>query len=225
MMSASTSPELFVVDDVAQAAAREFLALNPRTIALAGGSTPRRMYERLATSKFTWAESQIFFGDERCVPPDDAGSNYRMANEALLSNVPAKVHRMLGESCDAEAYEQELRSVFTAPAPTFDLALLGLGEDGHTASLFPGDPALEITDRWVAKVERPDYARLTLTLPILSASQVAMFLVTGAAKRSALRQLMDGADIPAASVTANRIVVIADHAALPLGYSAKAKTI
>ena len=218
-------PELFVVDDVAEAAARWFLSLDPRTVALAGGSTPRRMYERLATSDFAWAESHVFFGDERCVTPNDAASNYRMAREALLSKVTANVHRMPGESCDAAAYEAELRSFFSAETPTFDVALLGLGEDGHTASLFPGDPALEVNDRWVAHVERPDYARLTLTLPILSASRVAMFLVTGAPKRSALRQLLDGDDIPAARVAAETILIIADRAALPLGYGSRAKTV
>jgi len=223
-MPPNASLELFVADDIAEAAARRFLSLDPRTIALAGGSTPRRMYERLATSDFAWAESHVFFGDERCVAPDDAASNYRMASEALLSKVGANVHRMPGESCDAEAYEAELRSLFTAESPTFDVALLGLGEDGHTASLFQGDAALEINDRWVAHVERPDYARLTLTLPILSASRVAMFLVAGAAKRAALRQLLDGDDIPAARVAAETIVVIADRSAMPLGYGSRAKT-
>ena len=223
-MPANTSPELLVAEDIAEAGARHFLELAPRTIALAGGSTPRRMYELLATADFPWGESHVFFGDERCVPPDDPASNYRMAKEALLSRVGTNVHRMPGESCDADAYESDLRSFFTVESPTFDLALLGLGEDGHTASLFPGDPALEINDRWVAHVERPDYARLTLTLPALSASRVAIFLVAGATKRGALRQLLDGDDIPAARIAAETIIIIADRSSLPLGYGSRAKT-
>ena len=148
--------------------------------------------------------------------PDDAASNYRMAREALLSKVGANVHRMAGESCDADAYEADLRGFFTAGSPTFDVALLGLGEAGHTASLFPDDPALEINDRWVAHVERPDYSRLTLTLPILSASRVAMFMVAGETKRGALRQPLDGDDIPAAAGAADSTHLVGDSSALPL---------
>ncbi|MCH8815382.1 MAG: 6-phosphogluconolactonase [Chloroflexi bacterium] len=223
-MTSTTTPELIVVDDTAEAGMRQLLELNPRTIALAGGSTPRRMYERWARSEFPWPDVDIFFGDERCVPPDDVASNFRMAQESLLAKVSATVHRMPGESCDVEAYETELRSTFADGGPSFDLVLLGLGEDGHTASLFPGDSALEVTDRWVVRVERPDFERLTLTLPVLSAARVAMFLVTGAHKRTALRQLLDGGDIPAARVSAERVIVIADRAAVPLGYSARARS-
>ena len=208
-------PEFVVVQDVAVVAAERFLALRPRTVALAGGSTPRRLYERLATCRFPWPETEVFFGDERCVPPDHPDSNYRMASEALLSNVPANVHRMPGETCDAEAYEEELRQVFGAGPPEFDLVLLGLGEDGHTASLFPGDPALEEKQRWVVRVERPDHSRLTLTPPVLSAAHVALFLVSGAAKREALQRLRAGGDIPAALVQAKRVVILADEAAAP----------
>ena len=214
-MAPQVKPEFVVVQDVAVVAGERFLALRPRTVALAGGSTPRRLYERLATCDFPWPETEIFFGDERCVPPDHPDSNYRMASEALLSKVPANVHRMPGETCDAEAYEEELRQVFGAGLPKFDLVLLGLGEDGHTASLFPGDPALEEKQRWVVRVERPDHSRLTLTPPVLSAAQVALFLVSGAAKREALQRLRDGDDIPAALVQAKRVVILADEAAAP----------
>ncbi len=223
-MTRTTTPELFVTDNAAEAGVRKLLELDPRTIALAGGSTPRRMYERWAGSEFPWPDVHIFFGDERCVPPDDAASNFRMAQDSLLSKVPATVHRMPGESCGAEAYETKLRSTFADGGPSFDLVLLGLGEDGHTASLFPGDSALEVTDRWVARVARPDFERLTLTLPILSAARVAMFLVTGAPKRTALRQLLKGDDIPAARVSAERVIVIADRAAVPLGYGDRARS-
>lgn len=213
-----TSPELIVADDVGGTAAGLFVTLAPRTVALAGGSTPRAMYERLATASFDWSGVEIFFGDERCVPPDDPASNYAMAYRALLSKVDANVRRMPGETCDPGAYEQDLRAVFGEGPPRFDLILLGLGEDGHTASLFPGDSALEERDRWVVAVERSDYRRLTMTLPVLSAAKVAMFVVTGEMKRSALRGLLTGGDIPAALVAADRVVVVADRAAVPLGF-------
>ena len=200
----------------AVAAAREVLALRPRSIALAGGSTPRALYERLATAELPWAEIDIFFGDERCVPPDHPDSNFRLAQEALLSKVPARVHRMHGERCDAGGYGEVLRRVLDGDPPELDLVILGLGDDRHTASLFPGDPALEERERAVVRVERPDHARLTLTLPVLSAAKVALFLVTGASKRDALRRLLAGEPIPAARVAAARVVVVADEAATGL---------
>lgn len=204
--------ELRVEPDLAAAGVELFRAVRPRTVALAGGSTPRRLYEALATMEYPWRSVEIFFGDERCVPPDHEDSNYRMAHEVLLSRVPARVHRM-PETCDPSAYEAELATVFGEELPSFDLVFLGLGEDGHTASLFPGDPALEERERLVARVERPDHPRLTLTLPVLSAARVAAFLVSGEAKRERLRDLMGDADIPAARVEADRVVVLADPAA------------
>jgi 6-phosphogluconolactonase len=206
-------PQLTVARDVGAAAAERFIALGPRTVALAGGSTPRRLYERLAPRDFPWSETELFFGDERCVPPEHPDSNYRMAYETLLSRVEARVHRMPGETCDAAAYEEELTRVFGPGLPEFDLVLLGLGEDGHTASLFPGDPALDEMDRRVVRVVRPDHPRLTLTLPVLSAAKVVMFVVSGESKREALGWLLAGADIPAARVRARRVIVIADEAA------------
>lgn len=207
------TPELVIVSDVAVAACERFLALRPRTVALAGGSTPRRLYHRLANCEFPWSQTEVFFGDERCVPPDHPESNYRMANEALLSKVPATVHRMPGESCDAAAYEDELTQVFGQGLPAFDLVLLGLGEDGHTASLFPGDAALDERNRHVVRVHRPDHSRLTLTLPVLSAARVAMFIVSGSSKKEALRRLLEREDIPAARVAAEKIVILTDEAA------------
>lgn len=208
--------QLLVVPDVAAAATERFLALRPRTVALAGGSTPRRLYERLATCDFPWAETDVFFGDERCVPPDHPASNFGMAAEALLSRVPARVHRMRGEDCDPACYEDELSAVFGPGTPEFDVVLLGLGEDGHIASLFPGDPALRVTDRRVVRVERPDYPRLTLTLPVLSAARVALFLVSGSAKQESTGRLLRGNDLPAARVEAKEVVIIADEAAPPM---------
>jgi 6-phosphogluconolactonase len=206
--------ELRVVDDLSAASTDLFLEIAPRSLALAGGTTPRRCYESLASLEYPWSEVDVFFGDERCVPPDHPDSNFRMAREALLSRVPARVHRMPGESCDAAAYERELRNVL-GPNPALDLVVLGLGEDGHTASLFPGDPALEEEMSLVLRVERPDHSRLTLTLPVLSAAPVAVFLVEGKRKREALRRLLTGAGIPAARVRAERVVILADPAAAP----------
>ncbi|MEX0800026.1 MAG: 6-phosphogluconolactonase [Dehalococcoidia bacterium] len=205
--------ELIVSDDVAGEAARIFLEQAPRTLALAGGGTPRALYALLAQREYDWPSLEVFFGDERCVPPDHPNSNFRMANETLLSKVRARVHRMRGESCDAAGYEEELRSVFGPGLPRFDLALLGMGADGHTASLFPGDAALEERERLVVRVSRPDHERLTLTLPALSAAKVALFLVSGADKRVALSRVLAGEDLPAARVAAEQVVFVTDREA------------
>jgi 6-phosphogluconolactonase len=203
--------QLIVTPDVAAEAQRQIEAASPRTIALAGGSTPRGLYERLGTgSSLDWPNIDVFFGDERCVPPDHPDSNFRMAYEALLSKVRARVHTMPGATCDALASEADLRSIFGEGTPAFDLILLGLGEDGHTASLFPGDPALEVRDHLVVRVTRPDHPRLTLTLPVLKAARLVLFLVAGASKREALRRLLNNEDIPAARVHAARTLVISD---------------
>ncbi|HUG88371.1 MAG TPA: 6-phosphogluconolactonase [Actinomycetota bacterium] len=205
---------LLVADDIATAALGVLVGLGPRTIALSGGSTPRPLYEALARQPYPWEEVDVFFGDERCVPPDHPDSNFGMAREALLAMVAAHAHPMPGETCDAEAYERTLRERFGDEVPSLDLVLLGLGEDGHTASLFPGDPALDERERWVVRVERPDHPRLTLTLPVLGGARAAMFLVEGEAKREPLRRLLDGdPSIPAARVEADRVLVVADRAA------------
>jgi 6-phosphogluconolactonase len=207
--------ELLVTPHIAGEAARVFLNEQPRTVLLAGGRTPRPLYARLSSLQYAWAALDVFFGDERCVPPDHPDSNFRMAHETLLSKVPARVHRMRGETCDADGYERELRAFFGQGPTSFDLAFLGMGADGHTASLFPGDPALEETQRLVVRVQRPDHPRLTLTLPALGASRLAVFLVSGAEKREALRRVLSGEDVPAARVAARRVVIIADPAAAP----------
>jgi 6-phosphogluconolactonase len=204
--------DLRVVDDLAAAAVDLFLEAAPKTVALSGGSTPRPVCERMAETPYPWDEVDVFFGDERCVPADHPDSNFAMANHALLSKVPARVHAMV--ACDPDGYEDALRSVFGPEGvPRFDFVFLGLGEDGHTASLFPGDPALEVTDRWVVLVERPDHTRMTLTLPVLNAARLAVFLVEGEAKRAPLHQLMADGDIPAARIQAERVIVLADRAA------------
>lgn len=212
-MAPDLTTELVVTGDVAGAALRHFLRLAPKTIALAGGSTPRAFYERLASAAYDWQRVEIFFGDERCVPADHPDSNFRMAWEALLSKVAARVHRMAGEGCDPAGYAAELESVFGEGVPRFDLMVLGLGEDGHTASLFANDPALDIKDQLVIRVDRPDHMRLSLSLPVLSAARNAMFLVQGAKKSRALGLLLTGGNIPAALVESESILLIADTAA------------
>jgi 6-phosphogluconolactonase len=206
-------PELFVLDDFAHEAAQRIVALQPRTIVLTGGDTPRLVYESLSVSDMPWADIDVFFGDERCVDPGHADSNYGMTMTALLSHVHTNVHRMAGETCDPQQYEEELRAFFGDAEPHFDLVLHGLGPDGHTASLFPGSAALEVTDRRVLRVEHPDHSRLTLTVPVLSSAETGIFLVSGEEKRDALRMLCEGADIPAARISAKRLLVLADRAA------------
>jgi 6-phosphogluconolactonase len=207
----SADRELRVSEDWVGVAVTLFLETAPRTVALSGGSTPRALYERLAVTPYPWSDVDVFFGDERCVSPEDPDSNFRMARDALLSRVPARVHAMTG--CDPVAYEHELERVVGAGIPVLDLVFLGLGEDGHTASLFPGDPALEERERAVLLVDRPDHRRMTLTLPVLSAARLAIFLVIGESKRVALRSLLRDEDVPAARVRASRVVVVADRAA------------
>ena len=201
-----------VVLDVAAAALSLFMQEAPRTVALSGGHTPHATYEGLAaTTGYPWSEVDVFFGDERCVPPDDPDSNFRMANESLLSHVPARAHAM--SDCDPDGYERGLADVFGPGIPSFDLMFLGLGEDGHTCSLFPGDPALQVRDRNVVLVDRPDHRRMTLTYPVLNAAKLAVFLVEGAGKKEPLASLVEGSDIPAARVASERVIVLCDEAA------------
>ncbi len=196
-------------DELAEAAAREFVAraegaINKHgrfAVVLAGGSTPKTTYEALArdySDELDWGRVHVFFGDERTVPPDHEDSNYRMAHEALLSRVPVgSVHRMRGELPPAEAaaaYEEELREFFGPDGvPGFDLILLGLGEDGHTASLFPETSVLDVTDRWVVAnpVLKLETTRLTLTIPVLNAAKAVTFLVAGENKAEALREILE----------------------------------
>jgi 6-phosphogluconolactonase len=184
--------------------AREAVAARGRfCVVLSGGGTPRRTYELLAQPPFRdgvdWTMTHVFWGDERCVDPDDPRSNARMAREALLRHVPVppgQVHPMCRPSPEegASLYEALLRDFWGAAAPRFDLILLGLGPDGHTASLFPGDPVLSEVKRWVAPVyvAAPDLHRLTLTAPLLNRARVVAFLVTGAAKATVVRDVLQG---------------------------------
>jgi 6-phosphogluconolactonase len=207
--------ELLVTDDLVGAATDEFLKAAPRVLALGGGATPRPLYEELASIDYPWSEVDVLFTDERCVPPAHPDSNVGMVDRVLLRRLdpPPRVHRMPGETCDADAHEVELRRAFGALR--LDMAVLGLGADGHTASLFPGDPVLQERTRWVAGVTRPDHPRITLTLPVLSSARLALFLVAGEEKRDAVARLLAGEDVPAALVGADRVVVVADPAASP----------
>lgn len=190
-------------------AARDAVARHGRYyVALSGGSTPRGLYQLLASPAYhhqvDWAHTYVFWGDERCVPPTDAESNYRMARESLLFHVPVPhehIFRMPGEDPDPVAaaahYEQALRRGFALgpnERPRFDLILLGMGPDGHTASLFPHTAALHISDRWVAAnaVEKLRATRLTLTLPVLNNAAQVLFLVAGADKADALAAVLEG---------------------------------
>ncbi len=187
--------------DIFVAQAQEALQANRRfTVALSGGSTPRSLYQLLADIPLAWENIHIFWGDERCVPPDHADSNYRMTAESLLSRIripTENIHRIAGELPPDEAalrYENELRQFF-GDAPRFDLILLGLGDDGHTVSLFPDSPALHERTRWVVAVPHatpppPLAPRVTLTPVAINAARQIVFLVSGAGKAERLAEVL-----------------------------------
>lgn len=175
------------------------------TIALSGGSTPKALYKLLATKPYTdqidWQNVYIFWGDERCVPPDHEDSNYHMAHETLLSRVPIppdNIFRMQGEIDPSQAaaeYEHQLRTFFGEDdPPRFDLILLGMGDDGHTASLFPGTAAIHEQNRWVIAhfVEKLDTWRITLTPVVINAAAQVTFLVIGDKKSEPLKHVLEG---------------------------------
>jgi 6-phosphogluconolactonase len=181
---------LETAEEVAAAAAADIAVAireGSRTLVLAGGTTPRRCYELLARLEVVWGRVTVLFGDERCVPPDHPDSNYRMAREALLDRVaPATVHRIPGELGPDEG-AAEYGRVVAGLAP-LDLVILGIGEDGHTASLFPGDTALTAKG-WAVGVRnspKPPPERVTLTLPALRGARQVIILATGAGKAQAV---------------------------------------
>ena len=188
---------------LAQASDRVFV------VCLSGGSTPRRLYECLAdpplVSRFPWNRTHWFWGDERFVPHDHPDSNYRMARDAFLSRVPVpddNIHAVPTEALSPElaapAYERTLKRFYgadtlTPDRPLFDVTLLGIGEDGHTASLFPGQPSLQETRRWaVAVIGAKAEARITLTYPVLDSSRDVAFVVTGQEKRQVIARAQAG---------------------------------
>jgi 6-phosphogluconolactonase len=208
----TTPQELFAAaaEEVVRSANEAVAQRGRFTIVLAGGSTPKSLYNLLATNARTalpWDRMFFFWGDERHVPPTDPDSNYRMADETMLSKIPVaagNVFRMKSENPDAaavaEAFEQTLRKFFqleTGQVPTFDLILLGMGPDGHTASLFPGTTALQEKSRLVVAnwVEKMKTYRITLTLPVLNAARCVTFLVSGTDKAPALHAVLEE-DVP-----------------------------
>ncbi len=179
------------------------------SVLLAGGDTPRRTYELLAgkplRGRVPWEAVHLFWGDERCVPPDSPHSNYGMARKSLLDRVPVDPGHVHPVRCDlspaeaAAAYEEELKVFFPGVPPRFDLALLGLGSDGHTASLLPGSPAVAEAVRWAAVAKRPEeaFSRVTVTLPLLNRASTVLFLVSGAGKADVLRALLEDGEAAA----------------------------
>jgi 6-phosphogluconolactonase len=248
-------PEIIVKDDAAEladfaaraivdAAGQAVKARGRFTISLAGGSTPRTTYERLAQSplreQMPWAETWIFFGDERGVGPEHPESNFRMANTALISKVPVpptQVFRIRGEEGDPEAaaatYAKTIAEVFggrRGELPRFDLILLGLGVDGHTASLFPGSPALKEVFRHVAAVHAGAASipqRFTLTFPVINAAAAVMFLAAGAEKAKVVKAVLGepACALPAAMArpTDGRLVWLLDRGAASLLNVAKGR--
>jgi 6-phosphogluconolactonase len=201
---------------VAEEAARHVVALATDAIsargrfavALSGGSTPRVLHARLASAhrrSLDWTRVEFFWSDERAVPPDHPDSNYRMARETLLEPIgiaAAHVHRIRGEDPDpanaANEYVRLLAELFSEDVPEFDLVLLGMGADGHTASLFPHTAALDVEDRTVAanRAPKPPMDRITLTFPVLLAARAVRVLVTGADKAATLEAVLHGPPDP-----------------------------
>jgi 6-phosphogluconolactonase len=202
-------------------------------LALAGGNTPRRAYELLADLVEGWQDVELWYGDERCVEPEDPDSNHRMVDESLLSALRARgpvpppiEHRIAGELGPEEAarrYAAELRERVPAGEsglPQLDLAVLGLGEDGHTASLFPGHPEVVREDEPVLPVHgapKPPPERVTLSLGVLRAARRCLLLAPGASKADAVAAVLAGPDprVPASLLTSGRLHVITDDAAAP----------
>jgi 6-phosphogluconolactonase len=224
--------------DLVQAVGQEAVRMNGRFfIALSGGATPETLYRTLTAptfaDRFDWSRTTFFFSDERAVSPDDTRSNYALANRTLfmpLNILPSQVYRMAGESSNpqtaAHEYEQQLRRATNSPPssrPALDLVLLGIGEDGHTASLFPGSPALQDNQNLIAVTRAPKDppTRLTMTLGAINRANVILFLVSGASKAGIVRAILDPKteaerQLPASLVapeSGGRLIWLLDHAA------------
>ncbi len=188
---------------VLEAAAAAYRDHGKFVLCLTGGSTPKRLYELLSEpyykERIDWGNTIVLFGDERCVPPTDDQSNYKMAKEAFLSKVPLpekNIYRMAGEMTPAtegaRAYEQSLKALFKGYFPKIDLLLLGVGDDGHIASLFPNTDALKETEKWVVanRVEKLSSNRITLTLPVINNARRVLFLVSGDSKAGVIKEIL-----------------------------------
>ncbi|MGH7815679.1 MAG: 6-phosphogluconolactonase [Candidatus Binataceae bacterium] len=233
-----TAEELCVraAEEIAHIAGEAICLHGEFNLCLSGGSTPAATYDLLATRfhhSVDWSEVQFFWGDERCVPPDNPESNFGMASRTMLSKLslrPEQVHRMRGEDppeAAALAYEQELRRHFSLGAgefPAFDLVLLGLGENRHTASLFPGNPAIHERERMAVavQVDAQPPRRLTITPPVIDHARRAMFLAAGTGKAAAVRDIIEGPRDPdrfpaqIAAPTGGELFWILDEAAASL---------
>jgi 6-phosphogluconolactonase len=231
-------------DSVSEEAATRFIAAAERAIrargefivALAGGHTPRRLYHLLATPRFAsrveWSRVQVCWGDERCVPPGSPESNYRMAREALLSRVPvpaANQHRIRGEeppAAEGSRYGEELRALLGHGGGRLDLVLLGVGADGHTASLFPGATSIHDSARWVEAAfhEVDERWRITMTPRLINGAAEVVFLVSGGGKAEVVARILEGPASPhalpaqlIAPTTGELVWILDDAAAAGLG--------
>ena len=217
-------------DVVARLAGEAIDARGVFHLALAGGSTPKRCHELLAEHEVDWSRVHLWESDERCVAPDDPESNFLMMRESLIDRVPIpgeNVHRVMGERGAEEAadlYQGELRNSIEertdADIPILDVCMCGMGEDGHTMSLFPGNPALSVKDRLVVGVHdapKPPPDRVSFTFETAHAARRTILLVAGASKADAMRAVVEGADphVPASLLRFGRLEVIADDAAAP----------
>lgn len=185
---------------LSEVAAQSIAARGHFSLALSGGSTPRAFYQLLASEKwknrFDWPKIQIFFGDERAVAPDDALCNFKMASEALLNHVPTQIFRIESERADLESAARDYETQIRALNGPLDVVLLGLGDDGHTASLFPHSPQLEEIEKWVVATPiaslEPFVRRVTLTFAAINAAKNVWFLATGAGKAARLNKVLNG---------------------------------
>ena len=200
-------------------------------VALSGGGTPRQVYplllDRPRVRAVDWSKVEFFWGDERAVPPDHPDSNFGVAYQMLIAHLPGvrndRIHRMPAEAADLDGaaltYESEIRLAFDARGdapPAFDLVWLGMGPDGHTASLFPGSDALDETERWVVGTFAPSQEawRMTMTYPLINAARDVLFVVTGADKAEKVAAIRDGdEELPAGRIRAERTVWLLDEAA------------
>ena len=217
--------ELAVVADPEEASVRAAAALaaaarSGGAISLAGSNTPRRAYQLLSEERgIDWSQVHIWFGDERCVPPGHQDSNYRMAHETLISRIDipaANVHRIRGENDPETAAAASAREI---DGLSLDLALLGLGPDGHTASLFPDSPALDVRDRSAVAVvaSKPPARRITLTFPVFERASSILVLAPGESKADAIKAVLRGPDkrYPASMLPADRTTILTDEAGAP----------